>query len=375
MYDLVVIGGGPAGCAAAISAARAGADVLLLEAGEYPRHKVCGEFISPDAHQLLNSLIGEFLPVARFRPLPGVRLFIDGRVLTSVLDPPALSISRFELDAALWAAAACAGVEARLQTRVERLEGTGPFWIYVSGERLSARSVINASGRWSRFNARPQFPSRAAVGIKAHFFETSPSQTVDLYFFQGGYCGVSSVSSSAEPDAKAVNVSALVARSKRASLSDIFARNRDLWLRSQQWQPISGTEASTYPVFFRKPSALDGKILLAGDAAGFIDPFAGDGIALALRTGVMASRSLVPFWRAKSALGGAAEQYRRDYNVQILPCFRAAARIRRLLSLPRVLRWPLTRLIEASHLTPHFLQATRPGADRIESETNAKIAA
>ena len=55
MYDLIIIGGGPAGSAAAITAARCGAKVLLLERGHFPRHKVCGEFVSAESRVLLSS--------------------------------------------------------------------------------------------------------------------------------------------------------------------------------------------------------------------------------------------------------------------------------------------------------------------------------
>jgi flavin-dependent dehydrogenase len=57
LYDLIVVGGGPAGCATAISAARSGASVLLLERGRFPRHKVCGEFVSAESLELLNDLL------------------------------------------------------------------------------------------------------------------------------------------------------------------------------------------------------------------------------------------------------------------------------------------------------------------------------
>ncbi|MGH9566287.1 MAG: FAD-dependent oxidoreductase, partial [Candidatus Angelobacter sp.] len=57
-YDLIVVGGGPAGCACAITAARSGARVLLLEKETFPRHKVCGEFVSPESVRLLAALLG-----------------------------------------------------------------------------------------------------------------------------------------------------------------------------------------------------------------------------------------------------------------------------------------------------------------------------
>jgi len=374
MYDLVVIGGGPAGCAAAITAVRAGADVLLLEAGDYPRHKVCGEFISPDACRLLRSLIGEFLPLARCPRISRARIYIDNQVLETEIQPAALSVARFELDAALWAAAACAGVETRLQTTVEKVEGTGPYHVRTPTERLLASSVINASGRWSKLNAQPQVASCAAIGMKAHFHEVEPAQSVDLYFFPGGYCGVSPVMSAGASDGPVLNVSAMVDRRKGASFADIFSCHRDLWRRSRGWQPVTQT-TTTYPLSFRKPDPLEGKILLAGDSAGFIDPFVGDGIALALHSGVMASQALARFWQGERTLTGAAEDYRGEYNAHIAPCFKAAARIRRLLSLPRVLRWPLTRLVQITRWTPHFLNATRPGASSVDQEHKNKVAA
>jgi flavin-dependent dehydrogenase len=57
MYDLIVVGGGPAGTSAAITCARHGARVLLLERGQFPRHKVCGEFVSAESLELLSDLL------------------------------------------------------------------------------------------------------------------------------------------------------------------------------------------------------------------------------------------------------------------------------------------------------------------------------
>ncbi len=83
LYDLIIIGGGPAGTSAAISAARAGARVLLLERGRFPRHKVCGEFVSAESLSLLNELLDhEHTVLLRDAVrIPRARLFLDGRTL------------------------------------------------------------------------------------------------------------------------------------------------------------------------------------------------------------------------------------------------------------------------------------------------------
>src|SRR5713226_2277551 len=91
MYDLIVIGGGPAGTSAAITAARSGARVLLLERGRFPRHKVCGEFVSAESLDLLAELLNSQYAALLHDAIriPRARLYLDGRVLETTVDPPA----------------------------------------------------------------------------------------------------------------------------------------------------------------------------------------------------------------------------------------------------------------------------------------------
>src|SRR5215813_665269 len=110
IFDLIVVGSGPAGSTCAITAAR-GVRVLLLEKDRFPRHKVCGEFVSAESLRLLDSLLGRQSFVSQLA-IDSARIFLDGKIVRLPVSPPARSIPRYDLDAALFEAASNAGVRA-----------------------------------------------------------------------------------------------------------------------------------------------------------------------------------------------------------------------------------------------------------------------
>ena len=360
MYDLIVIGGGPAGSAAAITAARLGAHVVLLERGRFPRHKVCGEFVSQESLGILRRLLQPDSLLVDQAPRVGrARFFVDGKVLRAPVSPPAASISRFELDDSLWRAAERAGADCRQQTNALHLSGSGPFTVATQNGHFQSSSVIDCTGRWSNFKSRNgDSRSEKWIGLKAHFFEPNPSATVDLYFFEGGYCGVQPVKSLRSRGS--INACAIVRPHLARTLNELFVLERRLRQRSRNWEQTTEL-VTTWPLSFHDPSPLRGRVLLAGDAAGFIDPFAGDGISLALRSGVLAAETLAPFWRKEMSLELACNRYESHYRNRFLPLFRNSRRVRRLLSIPVHLRSPLVGLAQHTSL-PEFLIRTTRGA-------------
>jgi flavin-dependent dehydrogenase len=356
-YDLIVIGGGPAGAAAAITAARRGVRVLLLERGRFPRHKVCGEFVSAESLGLLSSLLTQrHLPLLREALLiPQARLFVDGQTVHSAITPPAASIARFDLDSALWDSAVELGVEAKQQITVQAVQGSGPFHITTSSGELHARAVVNASGRWSNLSADVSGRQRTSekwLGVKAHFAEARPNLSVDLYFFDGGYCGVQPLSD------HSINACSMVRADVGSTLSEVFRRHSALRDRSRTWQPLT-EPVFTSPLIFRKPQPVRDGILMAGDAAAFVDPFVGDGISLALRTGALAGECLGEFFRGQS-LQAALEQYTESYQRRFGTVFRTSSNIRKLLRLPKPVRKPMLFMLQnAPGLTEYLVSKTR----------------
>lgn len=364
MYDLIVIGGGPAGTSAAITCARGGADVLLLERGRFPRHKVCGEFVSAESVELLRELLASqhaTLLSASIR-IPQSRIFLDGRTLHPPVNPVAASIARFDLDAALWDSAQNCGVDCRQQIPVQSVSGTGPFLVKTSAGNFETRALINASGRWS--NLTPAFPEADSkskwIGLKGHLAEGLPPASVDLYFFDGGYCGVQPVDLGDGTERSGrVNACAMVRADVATTLPEVFACHPQLQERSRDWKPLTDT-VTTSPLVFREPQPERDGILMAGDAAAFVDPFVGDGISLALRSGRMAGNSLMPFFSRIISLPDVARNYRATYEERLVPVFRTSSKIRRMLRLPQAVRIPILRFLEKSPaITRYMVRKTR----------------
>jgi len=363
MYDLIVIGGGPAGTSAAITAARSGAQVLLLERGRFPRHKVCGEFVSAESLHVLAELLDprEQILLNEAERISSTRIFIEDRELHTTIEPAAASIARLELDAALWDSAKRCGVEAKQQVSVQSIRGSGPFLVGTSSEGLESRAVINASGRWSNL-AQPPSNGEAKsrwIGLKGHFAESNRPTSVDLYFFDGGYCGVQPVDLADDRDHKRINACAMVRADVASTLPEVFALHPALQERARHWQPLS-EPVSTAPLLFRKPVPERAGTLMAGDAAGFVDPFVGDGISLALRSGRSAAQCLLPFFAGTSSLEDARKKYVADYESEFARVFRMASRIRRAVEWPRIIRTPILAALEkAPAVTQYLVRKTR----------------
>jgi flavin-dependent dehydrogenase len=355
LYDLAVIGGGPAGSTAAITARRAGAKVLLVDRSRFPRQKVCGEFVSSESLELLRNLLSPEVGRRLFESsvsITSARIFLDGQIITARVHPAAKSIPRFIMDEALWNSAADLGTDTHVQTTIQSIEGAGPFELRTSSSSFSARSIINASGRWSNL-AKAVVPAGPKwIGVKAHFAEEKPSPSVDLYFSPAGYCGVQPVS------ATEVNVCAMLRSDIASNLPEAFNYESRLRERSAGWKQVTET-VSTSPLIFRDPAPLSGNILLAGDAAGFIDPFVGDGISMALHSGSMAASSLIRFFDGSLSLEEAAQDYAGEYQRRLLPAFRNAARVRQLMSAPRVLRSAAIAAMSFPGLSEFLLNKTR----------------
>ncbi|MGH9514103.1 MAG: NAD(P)/FAD-dependent oxidoreductase [Terriglobales bacterium] len=361
---MAVVGGGPGGCAAAIAAARKGARVLLLERTRFPRHKVCGEFVSAESLELLQSLLANDFHhlLTRAPRICSSRIFLDGSILEARIDPPAASIARFDLDAALWETCCLEGVEAHAETVVKSIEGNGPFRIIAGNQVFAAQALINASGRWSSFTS-PEVRARNSrekwIGIKAHFYEDAADPSTDLYFFDGGYCGVQLVTSATNNSGARINACAMVRADVANAFPGVLELHPALRERSRTWKPATEI-VSTSPLVFHKPEPVQNTMLQVGDAAAFVDPFIGDGISLALRSGALTAECLHSFFRAERTIQEAAALYSDAYMERLGRVFKVSSMLRGWLRWPRPIRRPIFSLISrAEFIGRQMVKLTR----------------
>ena len=355
--DLAIIGGGPAGTAAAITAARLGAKVGLFEARDFPRHKVCGEFVSAESLNVLRGLLAgvpEAAGVLGSAPVLAQTRFVFGRrMIERQVSPPALSITRFAMDALLWQAAQDAGVDTQPDCEVFTVEGEGPFTLLTSCGTYVARALIVAAGRWSQFTSDRSLPAGPKwIGVKAHFRAPQTPASTDLYFFEHGYCGVQPIGDGM------VNACAMVRSDVATSLEGVFAQNPLLAARTREWQ-LAAPAVSTAPLVYRQAQPVRGNLIFAGDAAAFIDPFAGDGISIALHSGKLAAECLRETVAGRLPLEDAIAAYHHEYNRQFVPLLAAAARVRSLFSLPEGVKPLAFELLRLPGLISYLMRKTR----------------
>lgn len=351
MFDAVVIGGGLAGCSAAITLTRRGHRVLLLEAGTYPQPKVCGEFLSPEVVALFDQ--AGFLPhLRRLNPVTirTVRITApDEREWCGTFPTPGLGVSRFALDHALVHYATALGVTVVTGTRVTKIDGDlergFTLTAQTAGEtrQFHGRGAVAAYGKRSNLDRvlnRPFFRDRAPyIGLKQHFMGAPLPEHLDLHVFRGGYCGISHV------EAGRTNVCLLVEGAVfQAAGSNIerfvewmCGENRALgrWLRDAT--PLYPDWLSIGQVTLSAKTLTEGDLLLTGDAAGMIAPLAGDGMAMAVHGGTLAAAALHRYLTGEQDAAAMKQSYTRTWQRTFRNRLRLGRALQSALVRPRVL--------------------------------------
>ncbi|GHH85632.1 oxidoreductase [Streptomyces sulfonofaciens] len=270
MIDLLVAGGGPAGLATAIHAARAGLDVVVVEPRPGPVDKACGEGLMPSAVRALAEL-GVSVPGHALR---GIR-YVDPhhRAEAPFRRGQGRGVRRTDLHAALAARAAELGVE----VVAARVSGFSQDRDGVTAAGVTARYLAAADGLHSPIRrslglgARPD--GRAArYGLRRHFAVAPWTDCVEVHWSQHAEAYVTPVGP------RLVGVAVLTG--ERAPFERQLAGFPELAARLP---PSAVTDArGAGPLHQRVRTRVAGRTMLVGDAAGYVDALTGEGISLAL---------------------------------------------------------------------------------------------
>ena len=301
-----MVGAGPAGSATAVFLRQRGHDVLLVDEARFPRDKICGESVSPGAWPLLAAL-GAAARVRALDPFPllGMRLTSpDGTAFAGAYPAgpeSGFAVLRRRLDATLLDVARDAGVEVREGVRVKGLDAGGPLQGLECDEggsplRLEARLVVGADGRRSivarQLGLLHGHPRMRRFAVRGYWEGVQGlTHAGEMHVVPGGYCGIAPLSPTFANVTFVLHQRDMAAA--RGDLGGFYARS--LQKRWPRLAPRLSSARLVSPPSAIGPLALVARkasapgVLLVGDAAGFFDPFTGEGVTLALRSAEMAA--------------------------------------------------------------------------------------
>ncbi|MFK8059894.1 MAG: NAD(P)/FAD-dependent oxidoreductase [Polaribacter sp.] len=319
--DIIIIGGGLAGLCNAIHLSKFGKKVLLIEKNEYPKHKVCGEYIS-----------NEVLPYLAFldiNPFDFGAVKIDNfqlsttknKVISAKLPLGGFGISRYQLDFILSEKAKENRVVI-LQDSVINIDFKNDVFTIKTKENQSFTSkvCIGAFGKRSLLDVKMNrnFIQKKSpyLGVKIHVKGEFPENLVALHNFKGGYCGVSKVENNAINLCYITNFSSFKKYKniddfqenvvfKNTFLKEIFQSSTAIWE-----QPLSISQIS-----FETKKPVENHIIMCGDSAGMIHPLCGNGMSMAIQSAQIASKLILNYLNGEIATRSELEkQYIRNWN-------------------------------------------------------------
>ena len=293
-YDVGIIGAGIAGSCLAISLAKAGFKVLIAEQHEYPKHKVCGEFVSSESYDFLCSL-GLRLDEWDLPRINQLELTSElGCTVKTPMDMGGFGISRYKLDYELSLLFAEYQIDFLPNTKVVDAK---KHLIQTTDFSYPCDLVIAAHGKYkAKFKNHPTSADKTNyIAVKYHIKSEQPANQIALHSFKGGYCGISKVETNRYCLCYLIDSKYLKHYSnsisdmenahlfKNSKIKEIYEQSEFLWDKPLV---ISNVQ-------FGLKQLYDEQFIYLGDAASSISPLSGNGMSIAAASAQLLSSLII----------------------------------------------------------------------------------
>lgn len=300
--SVIIVGGGLAGLTAAIHLSKIGLQVILFEKNKFPKHKVCGEYISNEVLPYLEWLD---INISELKPASIEKLqfsAINGKTLHCDLPLGGFGVSRYVLDHFLYDKALANGCTI-IQDSVKNISFKENQFTLTTLNNTIFRSelVIGAFGKYSNLDHelnRNFIDEKSSwLAVKAHYTGEFQNNVVGLYNFKGGYCGVSKVENNH------INICYLADYKAFKKYKNIQEYQNQVVLKNPRLKDIFDTcelifdkPLAISQLFFDKKEIVENHMLMIGDAAGLIHPLCGNGMAMAIHSAKIVSELVGAFY-------------------------------------------------------------------------------
>jgi flavin-dependent dehydrogenase len=319
--DVIIIGGGLAGLCNAIHLSKLGKKVLLIEKNEYPKHKVCGEYISNEVLPYL-----EFLEVNPFDS-GAVRInnfqlsTIKSNIISAKLPLGGFGISRYTLDLVLSEKAKENGVTILQDTVSNVTFLKDVFQVETKDNNIfTSKITIGAFGKRSLLDVKMgrNFIQKKSpyLGVKIHVKGNFKEDLVALHNFKGGYCGVSKVENNAINLCYITNYATFKQYKNIEDFQEqVVFKNNYLKEIFHSSEAIFEKPLSISQISFETKKPVEDHILMCGDSAGMIHPLCGNGMSMAIQSAQLASKLILNYFNGEIETRKELEkQYIRQWN-------------------------------------------------------------
>ena len=318
--NIVIIGGGLAGLFTAIHLTRAGVEVTLIEKDQYPKHKVCGEYISNEVLPYFDFLD---IDIGSIHPVQVSKMQIStskGKSIYHQLPLGGFGISRYTLDNFLYEIAKSIGAEI-IKDQVISLNKREDYYHMQlgSGAILRGNFVVGCYGKRSVLdrNLSRNFHQKKSpwLAVKAHYRADFDPDLVALHNFEGGYCGLSMV----ENDK--VNACYLVHYESFKRFKDIESFQKEILYKNVHLRDFFEKSSMLFEkpitigqINFSKKALIENGVLMVGDSSGLIHPLCGNGMAMAIQAGKIISELLIRYEKREISVMQLEKLYSKQWE-------------------------------------------------------------